>query len=61
MMGSFGGFGGRLDFLFSDFNFKKYLSNTTRKMDAKSKEAWKLSFNHARKAIVFLMDMKVSI
>jgi hypothetical protein len=61
MMGSFGGFGGRLKFVFPYFSLIKNFSNITRKMDAKSKEGWKLSFSHARKAIGVLMEIKVSI
>lgn len=57
MMGSFGGLGGRLD-LFLDFSLKKNLSNTARKMDAKSNmKGWKLSFSHCREAMRVFISM----
>ena len=60
IIGSFGGSGGRLNFLFPDFNFMKKLSNTARRMDARSKKGWKLSIRHDRKAIGVLIDIKES-
>ena len=44
-----------MNFLFPDFNFKKKLRNTARKMDVKSKKGC-----HERKAIGVLIDIRES-